>query len=433
MRAIPHWLRRWSAVVGISTLAALGLATTAQAADGDPDTTVTITAATAADGLVVDIAGTGYTDLPTPTATPAPAGVYAAIYDAATATIDDINNDPRGVPLAVTMLASGDSDRATLRDGTWSTTLTVPSADVTATSDLQVLVWVAHGFATDDTIVYHEPLALTDDQRAALLADDSAPAEATDDTATPTDEVTAISAPVEPELQCRIETIPATAGSIGLTWGVKSSFVTYLENMLDDGAVTATGGAARSGNAFTWGTGSGSLDADATSTVSFPGAVTFSGHGGVLNTTLSHPRVTINADGSGSLVVDATSTDPEGNDISGSNVTFATLSFSSHNANGGAASATLTAEGAAVLAGFYDAGEALDPVTVAVSGAAPARDVERCYDADGNLVTEDGTPVGQMAATGINTTGMASLAVLLLGVGLVLLAGSRRRAGRHHA
>ena len=237
-------------------------------------------------------------------------------------------------------------------------------------------------------------------------------------------------------IQCTTRAVAATAGTPHLSWGVKSSFVSYVTGGIAKGTITTSGGASRVGSAFTWGVGTGTLASSGQGTVSFPGSVHFTGHDGVLDTTLSHPRVKITGAHSGVLIVDVTSTDMSGNDVAGGTVTFANLSFGSVSSSGGTATATLTAAGATSFAGFYEAGQAMDSLTVSFSGARAATTEQVCYDADGNRVNADGTPYAAAAVAGfgvnsgghpVDEAGAGQWGWIPLGAGLLLLALTLRR------
>ena len=237
----------------------------------------------------------------------------------------------------------------------------------------------------------------------------------------------------ESTVVCTVETVPGTPGNVGLTWGVRSSFVSYVEGGIANGSISTSNGAARSGSTFTWGTGSGSLDDAGAGTVSFPGAVHFTGHDGTLDLRISDLQVKTAGGNSGTLVAFVKSQDMEGNVVSNGTVTLANLSFSSLSADGGTASVSLTAEGAKAFSGFYSAGEAMDDLKLSVSGATGETEVEVCYDADGNRVNPDGTPYtgDDLAATGAGGVGgLAALvgALMLTGAALVITRRNRAKA-----
>jgi hypothetical protein len=164
---------------------------------------------------------------------------------------------------------------------------------------------------------------------------------------------------------------PLQGGS--LDWGVKSSFRAYITGAIALGSVSPGGGAAANGDGtfrfpLTGGTSSGS-----TVQAAFGGEVHFSGHLGALDLRITDPRVTIDG-ATGTLVVDAASKGLETGMVETfDDVVLATLDLSSVTPTGNGAaqvyaavSAVLTADGARAFAGFYKAGDALDPVTVTV-------------------------------------------------------------------
>ncbi|WP_054952266.1 HtaA domain-containing protein [Flaviflexus massiliensis] len=485
----------------------------------DPDPTrlktkVAVTKSSVADGLVLNVTGTGYVDLPK-NSTGGPAnGVYVALYDANTMTYADINKDLDALALDWVMPGR-------MSNGSFTSTLTTKAGDLSKNPDLRIVVWSAHGLLTDGSFVTEVPVKLSADQLRALgllsasgtdvtasvgkshidLAGDRSqtatasgfePGEkvkislhskvvnlgtkTADKNGTvsisfnvPKDSKPGTHAVVfqglssgvqaraeftvtdlsssgnsagtggsgskgtatlpttsdiarKGEITCTTETIPGSPGQVSLSWGVRSSFVSYIEGGIAKGSVTTGGGAYRSGNGFSWGTGSGSLNASGIGTVSFPGSVRFTGHGGLLDLAISNVQVRSTGGNSGSLVAHVRSTDMEGNVVANGTVTIGTVSFSSLGANGGTGSVTLTSEGARAFAGFYGAGEALDNLTLSVSGALPEQTVETCYDEDGNRVNADGSAYtgGQLPVTGTNSAGLIGMAGALLLVGTLL-------------
>jgi len=217
--------------------------------------------------------------------------------------------------------------------------------------------------------------------------------------------------------QCRTVEVPGTSGGVSLSWGVKSSFVSYVKGGIAKGQVTTGNGAAASGSGFTWGAGSGSLFANGTGTVSFPGSGHFTGHDGLMDTTLSGLRVQVTGSGTAALIANVKSQDMEGKDLSASNITFATVKFSGGSASGfSGASVTLTAAGAKAFAGFYNAGQAMDSMTLSVGKASAATTQVVC---------------GDLAATGVDNTanlvGTAGL-LALLGAAAITLTARRKSA-----
>jgi large repetitive protein len=205
-----------------------------------------------------------------------------------------------------------------------------------------------------------------------------------------------------------------------LSWGVKSSFRTYVTGPVASGSIS-TSGVSQSGGAFVWGGGSGAFnEADGKGRVSYSGAVSFTGHGGQLDLRISNPRVQVTGSGSGTLVADITSKGLNAPDVAKSGVVIATLALPSSSTSNGSiawsgASATLTAAGAEAFGGFYQAGTAMDPVSFS-------------FPLGGDVECTSGT--GTLAATGVDAGTTAALgAIALLLAGIALVAPRRRTVG----
>ncbi len=167
-----------------------------------------------------------------------------------------------------------------------------------------------------------------------------------------------------------------------LDWGFKESFRSYIDGSIANGEWTTAGDAGYETPAFFWTDGSGDYDVESgTGVVGFDGSVRFTGHGGVLDTTIANPRFERDGD-TGILLLDVMGTTQDGRDLTRVAVPFASLDLSgieSATADGVVGlrdvPASLTPEGAEVF-GTYEAGEALDPVTltlpVGCSDGAPA-------------------------------------------------------------
>lgn len=172
----------------------------------------------------------------------------------------------------------------------------------------------------------------------------------------------------------------ATAASAtGLTWGVKESFRSYVTGSIAEGTITTAGGASqRADGTFFFPRSSGTVT-DGTVTASFSGSVTFTGHdhgqGPLLELTVSKISVRLSG-GGGTLRATVRSRSLESTDASAEpgelvtypGITLATLSGAGASTSGARATwsalaATLTSAGAPAFGGFYQAGQALDPVT----------------------------------------------------------------------
>ncbi len=129
-----------------------------------------------------------------------------------------------------------------------------------------------------------------------------------------------------------------------LDWGIKASLLGYVRRMAD-GSVEAGGGAARTGTGFRFESADG---------LAFRGAVTLTGHGGMLRVTIADPAI-VQVGGGWALEI----TDP---DDPSSRFPFATIAaFDGRRASGTA----LTQDGADLFFGPYERGTAIDdPVVV---------------------------------------------------------------------
>ncbi|WP_424936175.1 MULTISPECIES: HtaA domain-containing protein [Bacteria] len=226
--------------------------------------------------------------------------------------------------------------------------------------------------------------------------------------------VQAASAPI-PEVAPQPVCTAASVGGASLQWGVKASFSAYVKGPIAKGSIS--GG---------WGGGSGAFSAETgNGRVSYDGSMRFTGHGGKLDLSLSNPRIRVSGSVA-TLVLDVSSKGYNGSpDVDASGVSFASLSLPAATVGDGeiswsGASATLTAEGARAFAGFYSAGEALDPVSFTFPlGATVPCDATTDAQAGG----------GGLAATGAEADlGPAALGAVALLAGLVLVAVRRRHA-----
>lgn len=174
--------------------------------------------------------------------------------------------------------------------------------------------------------------------------------------------------------------VPAQAADAPttLTWGIKQSFVSYITGPIAHGSIT-TSGNATGAYPFSWSSGSSTLNADATAgSASFTGTVAFTGHGGLLDLTLSNPRIELTGATTGTLYADVVSKSlSSGQPESFPGVAFASLvlpaaTISDSTATWSGVTATLTETGAPAFAGFYAAGTALDTLSLSAPVAAPA-------------------------------------------------------------
>ncbi|RKS90130.1 Htaa protein [Microbacterium sp. AG790] len=102
--------------------------------------------------------------------------------------------------------------------------------------------------------------------------------------------------------------------------------------------------------------------------MSFGGAASFTGHGGLLDLTISNPVIQVTGARTATLSAYVQSQAYGGSPSVDGRVVLANLTLPAATTRGGAivwtdAAATLTAAGAEAFGGFYSAGESLDPVS----------------------------------------------------------------------
>lgn len=158
-----------------------------------------------------------------------------------------------------------------------------------------------------------------------------------------------------------------------LDWGFKESFRSYISGSIANGQWTVADGATYETPLFGWSGGTGGYDTGTgAGSVSFAGSITFTGHGGVLTTTVANPRIEFVDESTASLLLDVSGTTQDGTAVSATAVEFATLDLSGASTlQDGVLSivdapAVLAAPGADAF-GTYPAGESLDPVSLTVT------------------------------------------------------------------
>jgi hypothetical protein len=231
-----------------------------------------------------------------------------------------------------------------------------------------------------------------------------------------------------------------------LDWGVKASFRNYIVGPIANGTIEASAGADSIGELFRFPATGGNYDSDGgTLDAMFAGTVRFSGHvvGGspLLDLTVSDPRVVLGPDG-GTLFLDVESLPLSGDErLVASDVAFAELDLPA----GVPAPvdgvltltdvpATLTEAGAEAFAGFYVAGEDLDPLTIILAiddaeVALPTLPEDTSGGGGpiavgvGDRVTAPASPAvpATLPATGATELALAALAALLLVSGALML------------
>lgn len=216
------------------------------------------------------------------------------------------------------------------------------------------------GGADDHSLDTFTPISFADPDPTDPVDPDPTDPDPTDPD--PTDPDPADPAPVE--------------GDGALDWGVKASFRNYIEHGPAAGSIETTDPAERNEDGtfrFDLGTGLDVVESDDLF-APFSGGVRFRGHAGALDLVITEPRIDIDGT-TGTVVVDAVSKELESPEPQTfDDVVLATLDLRTVTPTAdddrvryADIPATLTEDGADAFGGFYEAGEALDPVTFVVT------------------------------------------------------------------
>lgn len=224
-----------------------------------------------------------------------------------------------------------------------------------------------------------------------------------------------------------------TIKSANLGWGVRDSFRNYVRGGIANGSWELNG-TSYSSDAFNWSNGTGTFKGGKGS-ISFSGSVRFTGHHGVLDTTIANPRLEINGN-SGTLYATMTSNDPSGKATNYGEVALLKVNLSGLQSSADAvsvngAATTLTAEGAKAFAGFYEAGKDMAPLSfsAAINGAKTTTKTvtETVYEGEGcDPVT--GKPLASTGASGVEGTLVAGFIAVAAGAGTVVYTRRRKKA-----
>lgn len=224
-----------------------------------------------------------------------------------------------------------------------------------------------------------------------------------------------------------------TVKSANLGWGVRDSFRNYVRGGIANGSWELNG-TSYSSDAFNWSNGTGTFKGGKGS-ISFSGSVRFTGHHGILDTTIANPRLEINGN-SGTLYATMTSNDPSGKATNYGEVALLKVDLSGLQSSADAvsvngAATTLTAEGAKAFAGFYDAGKDMAPLSfsAAINGAKTTTKTvtETVYEGEGcDPVT--GKPLASTGASGVEGTLVAGFIAVAAGAGTVVYTRRRKKA-----
>lgn len=224
-----------------------------------------------------------------------------------------------------------------------------------------------------------------------------------------------------------------TIKSANLGWGVRDSFRNYVRGGIANGSWELNG-TSYSSDAFNWSNGTGTFK-DGKGSISFSGSVRFTGHHGILDTTIANPRLEINGN-SGTLYATMNSNDPSGKatnygEVALLKVDLSGLQSSSDAVSVNGAATTLTAEGAKAFAGFYEAGKDMAPLSfsAAINGAKTTTKTvtETVYEGEGcDPVT--GKPLASTGASGVEGTLVAGFIAVAAGAGTVVYTRRRKKA-----
>lgn len=224
-----------------------------------------------------------------------------------------------------------------------------------------------------------------------------------------------------------------TIKSANLGWGVRDSFRNYVRGGIANGSWELNG-TSYSSDAFNWSNGTGTFKGGKGS-ISFSGSVRFTGHHGILDTTIANPRLEINGN-SGTLYATINSNDLSGKatnygEVALLKVDLSGLQSSSDAVSVNGAATTLTAEGAKAFAGFYDAGKDMAPLSFSatINGAKTTTKTvsETVYEGEGcDPVT--GKPLASTGASGVEGTLVAGFIAVAAGAGTVVYTRRRKKA-----
>lgn len=224
-----------------------------------------------------------------------------------------------------------------------------------------------------------------------------------------------------------------TIKSANLGWGVRDSFRNYVRGGIANGSWELNG-TSYSSDAFNWSNGTGTFKGGKGS-ISFSGSVRFTGHHGILDTTIANPRLEINGN-SGTLYATMNSNDSSGKATNYGEVALLKVDLSGLQSSADAvsvngAATTLTTEGAKAFAGFYDAGKDMAPLSfsAAINGAKTTTKTvsETVYEGEGcDPVT--GKPLASTGASGVEGTLVAGFIAVAAGAGTVVYTRRRKKA-----
>lgn len=161
--------------------------------------------------------------------------------------------------------------------------------------------------------------------------------------------------------------------AVNVTWGFKESFRSYISGSIAQGSWEVSGDVGYEIPHFTFTGGEGYVLPDrGAGTIEFDGELLFEGHGGVLQTSLSDPRIDFTGPRTATLVFDVVGDTMDEVSVNQTDVSFAFLSWSrdqeSVDSESGRwvieqAQVNLSDEGSNAF-GTYPPGEEMDPMSL---------------------------------------------------------------------
>ena len=168
-----------------------------------------------------------------------------------------------------------------------------------------------------------------------------------------------------PEGACEVQ-------DVSITWGFKESFRSYISGSIAQGSWEASGDVGYEIPHFTLTGGTGHVHAARDEgIVAFEGGIVFSGHDGILETSLQNPELIITGSREATLMFDVTGDTMEEVSVNQPEVPFATVTWGSGAENVVPSDGVWSVEGAQVVLtqegsdsfGTYPAGEEMDPLS----------------------------------------------------------------------
>jgi hypothetical protein len=205
-----------------------------------------------------------------------------------------------------------------------------------------------------------------------------------------------------------------------LFWGFKESFRAYISSDIANGEWTTSRGATYETPEFMWSNGEGRYDPETGDAfVQFLGTVRFTGHDGLLDTTIADPAVSISSEGS-FLVLDVSGPSMEGEQIDAQDVEFVELTGVEMSGEG----ARITLVGDSVLT---DAGEVAFPDYAAGTDFDPLKTALKLDNCSVIPFTSEEPPAPPLP---VIVGAIAGPLLLVAGIVTAIVLATRRRRAR---